>query len=159
MTQPATAHPLIASLEGEIKQIVSLWPQFDVALNQIRDPNGVGLDRNAALQWGGTLDEFGSQFLSLLLILETISQAKITTLIPVESHENIREKLKNLRLYLEGVLQTLNQTIEAGVNQVIPNTVSFVQNNGSRLRTHCPSQNMTVAARVIALKKVCAQRS
>jgi hypothetical protein len=133
MTPSATLHPLIASLEEEIKQIVFLWPQFDVALNQIRDPNGVGLDRNATLQWGGTLDEFGAQFLSLLLILETISQAKTTTLIPVESNEYIREKLRNLRLYLEGVLQTLNLSIEAGVSQVIPNTVSFTQNNGSSI--------------------------
>jgi hypothetical protein len=29
----------------------------------------------------------------------------------------------------------------------------------SRVRTHCPSQKMTVAARVMALKKVWAQRS
>ncbi|MCA3423661.1 MAG: hypothetical protein INF81_11980 [Roseomonas sp.] len=133
MTQAETPHPLIASLEGEIKQIISLWQHFDVALNQIRDPNGVGLDRNAALQWGGTLDDFCSQFLSLLLILETISQAKVTTLIPVDSNEIIREKLRNLRVYLEGVLQTLNQSIEGGVNQVMPNSVSFIQNNGSNI--------------------------
>ena len=133
MTQPSALHPFVASFEGDIKQIVSIWQQFDVALNQIRDPNGVGLDRSAVLHWGGTLDEFGSQFLSLLLILEAVSEAKSTTLIPIDSNQNLPEKLKNLRVYLEGMLQTLNQSIEGGVIQVMPNSVSFTTTNGSSI--------------------------
>jgi hypothetical protein len=147
MTQPATPHPLIASFEGEIKQIVSIWYQFDVALNQIRDPNGVGLDRSAVLHWGGTLDEFGSQFLSLLLILEAVSQAKSTTLIPIDASQNLPEKLQNLRVHLEGMLQTLNQSIEGGVIQVMPSSVSFTLINGSSIDFN---QNFTNLFQVIS---------
>jgi hypothetical protein len=127
MISSTIPHPLIANLEEDGREIISLWPEIKLALAQVRDTAHVRVDFDTPLQWGGSLNHLDFQFLTFLAQVEGIRQASTLTLIPSEPAEALKSRFHDLKNSLMGIRQGIEAAVNAGISGLTMTPLSLTR--------------------------------